>query len=146
MICPGCQHDNRPNRRYCGACGSNIEAACSTCGFLNDRADRFCGGCGGSMPAANALSGAAMPNDAAEAPLAPHVHQSLHVTHVAQAAYGRTPPATQPPPPRPSRITQAMPWPLDERRIAPPKVAPSAAPAAAKIDGAQGAVTPRAKP
>ena len=46
MICPGCQHDNRAARRYCGRCGCNFEPACEGCGFANDHGDRFCGGCG----------------------------------------------------------------------------------------------------
>ncbi|HEX3759208.1 MAG TPA: zinc ribbon domain-containing protein [Kofleriaceae bacterium] len=54
MICPGCQHDNRAARRYCGRCGCNFEPACEGCGFANDREDRFCGGCGLALRARNA--------------------------------------------------------------------------------------------
>jgi hypothetical protein len=46
VSCSGCGRDNKPNRRYCGGCGHNLEPACRRCGFENDAPDRFCGGCG----------------------------------------------------------------------------------------------------
>jgi hypothetical protein len=44
--CGGCGRDNKPNRRYCGGCGYNLEPICKRCSFVNDSGDRFCGGCG----------------------------------------------------------------------------------------------------
>ena len=78
MICPGCQRDNRPARRYCGACGCNFAPACTSCGFANDRMDRFCGGCGVAMravdraarPELTAVSAAVAPTAVAIAPAA----------------------------------------------------------------------------
>jgi hypothetical protein len=102
MICPGCQRDNWPDRRYCGACGYNLEPRCGPCGFMNDRDDRFCGGCGGSMPAAGARSVAA-------AGLALHAIAPVPENHAAQAA--PTPPTAHP---RAAAKTQSMPWPIDE--------------------------------
>lgn len=138
MICPGCQRDNRANRRYCGACGCNLEPACGACGFVNDRDDRFCGGCGWSMSAAGVqpLAGAVRmphadaPHDAARAAYPPAVATA------APAA-----PASQVPgPPHPSRTTQSMPWPVDELAgLFTPQVAPAAeGPALPEIGIAQG--------
>jgi len=116
MNCPGCQRDNRPNRRYCGACGCNLEPVCSACGFTNDRDDRFCGGCGGSMAAAGTrpVPGAS-PTSAAESGPA---HRAVPTHHAVQAAY-----APQPAAPHAARTTQA--WPVDELAgLFTPQVAP----------------------
>jgi hypothetical protein len=49
VICPGCQRDNHPRRRYCGRCGCNFDPICRACSFVNDGDDRFCGGCGATL-------------------------------------------------------------------------------------------------
>ncbi|HEV8712103.1 MAG TPA: AAA family ATPase [Candidatus Binatia bacterium] len=46
MPCPQCHTNNKPGRKFCGACGYPLPAACAHCGFINDPEDRFCGGCG----------------------------------------------------------------------------------------------------
>jgi hypothetical protein len=70
VICPGCQRDNHPRRRYCGRCGCNFDPICRSCGFVNDRDDRFCGGCGVSLVTENVRAPpivAAAPHPAAPA-------------------------------------------------------------------------------
>src|SRR5262249_40698954 len=49
MKCPQCAADNRPGRRFCGACGAAIPSPCPSCGFANEPDERFCGGCGKSL-------------------------------------------------------------------------------------------------
>jgi len=49
MKCPQCASDNRPGRRFCGACGAAIPSPCPSCGFANEPDERFCGGCGKSL-------------------------------------------------------------------------------------------------
>jgi class 3 adenylate cyclase/tetratricopeptide (TPR) repeat protein len=46
MQCPNCRADNRPDYRYCAACGAALPTLCPACGFANDPDNRFCGGCG----------------------------------------------------------------------------------------------------
>ena len=46
MKCLSCGADNRPGRRFCGACGQALSRRCNECGFENAAEDRFCGGCG----------------------------------------------------------------------------------------------------
>jgi class 3 adenylate cyclase/tetratricopeptide (TPR) repeat protein len=51
MRCPGCNTDNRPERRFCAACGRSLLLPCPACGFENVPEDRFCGGCGKPLDA-----------------------------------------------------------------------------------------------
>lgn len=130
MICPGCQRDNRANRRYCGACGCNLEPACGACGFVNDRDDRFCGGCGSSMSAAGVqpLAGAVLaPHPAGHAPAGGgHVAAAATAAPAAPLPYA-APPSQVPAPPHASRTTQSMPWPVDELAgLFTPQVVPAA--------------------
>jgi class 3 adenylate cyclase/tetratricopeptide (TPR) repeat protein len=55
--CPQCRAENRPDRRFCSACGAALPRACPACGFLNEPAARFCGGCGtaGLHPSTSSL-------------------------------------------------------------------------------------------
>ncbi len=47
MHCSHCSSENRPERRWCGACGKRLPfEACERCGFSNTPTERFCGGCG----------------------------------------------------------------------------------------------------
>lgn len=48
-ICKSCNTENLRTRRFCGKCGSALEAACQVCGFVNAGTDRFCGGCGDDL-------------------------------------------------------------------------------------------------
>ena len=47
--CPSCGNANRPARRYCAECGSQLGEACPACGTRNDAGERFCGSCGGAL-------------------------------------------------------------------------------------------------
>jgi len=49
MTCPGCARPNKPDRRFCGGCGANLEPVCRACAFANDADDKFCGGCGATL-------------------------------------------------------------------------------------------------
>jgi len=128
MICPGCQRDNRANRRYCGACGCNLEPACGACGFVNDRDDRFCGGCGSAMSAAGVppIAGAALVPHGAAPRHAGHPAAALTSAAAAPAPYAALT-SQVPVSPHPPRTTQAMPWPVDELAgLFTPQVAPAA--------------------
>jgi hypothetical protein len=112
VICSGCGRDNRANRRYCGACGCNLEPACGACGFANDREDRFCGGCGAPMAAAGVAPMVAAP--------AYQVHP-VHAGHEApgtHAAALHTPAAVHSPTTRVRSATPSAPnvpaWQVDE--------------------------------
>ena len=51
MVCPKCQAENRRDRKFCRACGSELSRACESCGFVNDPDDAFCGECGSRLGA-----------------------------------------------------------------------------------------------
>jgi class 3 adenylate cyclase len=51
MVCSSCGAQNRAGRRYCGSCGTPLEARCPACGAANEPEDRFCGACGSPMDA-----------------------------------------------------------------------------------------------
>ena len=133
MICRSCHRDNRAGRKFCGACGGNLEPVCGGCGFVNEADDRFCGGCGASMsnlpgvapitppvaaPAAHAAPAlpyavvAAYPPPAF-APPAPYAPPP-YATAAAHPGSQVLPTLPAPPPPQAARTTQAMPWPADE--------------------------------
>lgn len=65
MKCPRCASDNRPGRRFCGACGAPMQSSCPSCSFQNEPDERFCGGCG------KALAG--------EARESPHAYTPKHL-------------------------------------------------------------------
>src|SRR5436189_4188011 len=50
MRCPSCDHDNRPDRRFCTECGATLSVACSSCGAPAEPSEKFCGGCGARLP------------------------------------------------------------------------------------------------
>src|SRR6266852_4458196 len=59
MVCPSCQAENRPGRKFCAQCGSLLAIACSACGAPNEPGERFCGECGRALSpsvAADAVS------------------------------------------------------------------------------------------
>src|SRR4029453_14374258 len=47
--CLSCGHSNRPDRRFCGKCGSRLGPMCSSCGAQNDPNENFCGQCGAAL-------------------------------------------------------------------------------------------------
>ncbi len=49
MVCPSCQAENRPGRKFCAQCGSLLAIACSACGAPNEPGERFCGECGRAL-------------------------------------------------------------------------------------------------
>jgi class 3 adenylate cyclase/pimeloyl-ACP methyl ester carboxylesterase len=76
MKCPRCQADNRPERKFCAACGAPLAANCPSCGFENAPGEKFCGGCGKPLsaqpaappktePAAREVQSRLMPKDLA---------------------------------------------------------------------------------
>src|SRR5262245_5467579 len=58
MRCPSCDHENRPERRFCAECGTALAAVCASCGAANRPGEKFCGECGASLrePAALPLA------------------------------------------------------------------------------------------
>jgi hypothetical protein len=54
MRCSACGTENRPDRRFCRACGSQLAAQCQVCGSANEPGDRFCGTCGSPLGAGDA--------------------------------------------------------------------------------------------
>ena len=77
VVCPSCGSANRPDRKFCAACGTALAVRCEACGTANLPGERFCGECGaalggaaGSPPAARAGL-AAVPLAAAAVPETP---------------------------------------------------------------------------
>jgi adenylate cyclase len=67
MECPACSHANRPDARFCGECGANLEdASCPACGAANPADQKFCDHCGASL--APAQDSAVAGSGTAEAP------------------------------------------------------------------------------
>ena len=56
MRCPSCDHDNRPERRFCAECGVALAARCASCGAANEPGEKFCGGCGAALTAGRATA------------------------------------------------------------------------------------------
>jgi class 3 adenylate cyclase len=68
LTCPACGADNRPDRRFCRNCGTELGVACPSCGTVNEAGDRFCGKCGtplGGAPGAT-TAGTGSPEPAVE--------------------------------------------------------------------------------
>ncbi len=49
MICPSCQAENRPGRKFCAQCGTLLAIACPSCGASTEPGERFCGECGRAL-------------------------------------------------------------------------------------------------
>ncbi len=49
MICGGCGFDNPPGVKFCGECGSPVEARCPSCEASNPAGFKFCGECGTAL-------------------------------------------------------------------------------------------------
>jgi len=142
VICRSCQRDNRAGRRFCGACGGNLEPVCGGCGFVNEADDRFCGGCGASMsnlpgvaqilaPPPATAAAAPQPAYATTGSLARATPAPSPATHAMYPATQAMP--TLHAPPHAARTTQVMPWPDDELAglFTPPALPPAAGAGAA---------------
>ena len=46
MHCFRCDFENPAGMRFCGACGTPLEAVCPACGTSNPDGFAFCGSCG----------------------------------------------------------------------------------------------------
>ena len=46
MTCPTCGHVNTAGQKFCGECGTPLQAACPSCGHVNPPGQKFCGECG----------------------------------------------------------------------------------------------------
>lgn len=46
MRCLSCEHENRPNRKFCAQCGAPLSLTCTICGAQNEPGERYCGECG----------------------------------------------------------------------------------------------------
>ncbi|MBN9083991.1 MAG: zinc ribbon domain-containing protein [Rhizobiales bacterium] len=49
LVCPRCWADNKPDARFCGACGNALgqaNAACAECGVPLTAGAKFCSSCG----------------------------------------------------------------------------------------------------
>src|SRR2546427_6018318 len=64
MQCPGCQHENPAGVKFCGECGTRLQALCSACKTLNSPTNKFCQECGAPLTAG-------APPQATVAPAAP---------------------------------------------------------------------------
>src|ERR1700680_4299659 len=49
MRCSKCATENREGRKFCGECGSPLNARCASCGAENEPAEKYCGECGGVL-------------------------------------------------------------------------------------------------
>ena len=46
MICPACNHDNRPGAKFCEECAAPLKRACASCGSELRPSAKFCDECG----------------------------------------------------------------------------------------------------
>ena len=79
MRCPSCNHDNRPDRRFCTECGATLAVACPSCGAPAEVGEKFCGGCGARLPTVARAPGAATPSREPEAASAAGERRQLTV-------------------------------------------------------------------
>jgi class 3 adenylate cyclase/tetratricopeptide (TPR) repeat protein len=49
MICPGCATENPVGQKFCGECGSALQATCPSCGAQSAPGQKFCGECGAQL-------------------------------------------------------------------------------------------------
>src|SRR5438132_516684 len=51
MQCPACRYENPTAVKFCGECGTRLEARCPGCGAANPPSNKFCHECGASLTA-----------------------------------------------------------------------------------------------
>jgi len=68
MTCGSCGHVNPEGQKFCGECGSPLQAVCPSCGHSNVPGQKFCGECG--TPLAGAGAPVATPASSPPAPAA----------------------------------------------------------------------------
>jgi class 3 adenylate cyclase len=51
MNCPSCGTENPEGQKFCGECGSPLQATCPSCGAENAPGQKFCGECGAALTA-----------------------------------------------------------------------------------------------
>jgi class 3 adenylate cyclase/tetratricopeptide (TPR) repeat protein len=49
MTCGSCGHVNPEGQKFCGECGSPLQAVCPSCGHSNAPGQKFCGECGRAL-------------------------------------------------------------------------------------------------
>ncbi len=49
MLCPACNGENEPGRKFCGECGGPLAQVCASCGASNPAHVKFCGECGTAL-------------------------------------------------------------------------------------------------
>jgi class 3 adenylate cyclase len=102
MRCPSCDHDNRPERRFCAECGAALAARCAACGASNEPGEKFCGRCGQRLQ--NAALEPAVPQRAPAPAVPPELAPAVDTA-------SRPPPAALPPAlPRPRHRLAAVDW------------------------------------
>ena len=66
MTCPACGHENAAGQKFCGECGTPVQAVCAACGAQNQPGQKFCGECGTALESSAAAAQAPAPAPAAE--------------------------------------------------------------------------------
>ncbi|MBM2823064.1 MAG: guanylate cyclase, partial [Thermoleophilia bacterium] len=68
MTCASCGHVNAEGQKFCGECGSPLQAVCGSCGASNLPGQKFCGECGAGLAATPTSTSppSAQPTTAAE--------------------------------------------------------------------------------
>ena len=70
MECPQCRHANPSGTKFCGECGTRLQALCPACKAVNPPGNKFCGECGQPL-GSGAPAPAAAPAAASEPPPPP---------------------------------------------------------------------------
>ena len=66
MTCASCGHVNAEGQKFCGECGTPLQAVCGSCGASNLPGQKFCGECGAVLAStASSTSSAAAPAERA---------------------------------------------------------------------------------
>jgi class 3 adenylate cyclase len=101
MHCPSCNHENRPDRRFCTECGATLSVACPACGAPVEPGEKFCGGCGERLqPAAPAIA----------SPPATPTERAPAVATASRPPPAAVPSAHAPAPSRPRHRLAAVDW------------------------------------
>lgn len=105
----GCGRHNRPERRYCGDCGTTLVSACSGCGFANDAGDRFCGQCAAALAVAAAPRAGKPSKFAPIKPAAAAARPRPKLASIKPASRHRPRPQPEPAPaPEPADVTDKL--------------------------------------